>query len=77
MSDGTEPPDEGEAPPGMPWWVKVIGIAVLAILLLALAITLIGGGRHGPGLHGSSAAEWRLSSAGADQEGGWREVSVG
>jgi hypothetical protein len=37
--------------PGTPRWVKVIGIVLLAVLLLALAVTVIGGGQHGPGMH--------------------------
>jgi hypothetical protein len=42
--------------PGTPRWVKVIGIVLLGVLLLALAVTVIGGGQHGPGMHSGTGA---------------------
>lgn len=36
--------------PGMPRWVKVSAIVVLALILL-FAIALLAGGNHGPGRH--------------------------
>jgi hypothetical protein len=39
-------------PPGMPRWVKIAGIVVLALVLLFLVLELTGvGGDHGPGRH--------------------------
>ena len=55
MADETGRPDETERP-ATPWWVKVIGIAVLIVLILAVVILLLGGGQHGPGMHGSALA---------------------
>jgi hypothetical protein len=34
--------------------VKVIGVAILVVLVLAAIIAVVGGGQHGPGMHGSS-----------------------
>jgi hypothetical protein len=38
--------------PPTPWWVKVIGIGLLILIILA-AIALVVGGEHGPGMHGA------------------------
>lgn len=57
MANHTPPPEPrgaSEGYPGTPRWVKVIGIAVLAILLLAAFIVVTGlGGPHGPQRHGA------------------------
>ena len=38
--------------PGMPRWVKLFGIIVVALVLLMLFVILAGiGGPHGPGRH--------------------------
>ena len=37
--------------PGTPRWVKVFGIIVIVVVLLAVAVMFIGGGEHGPGRH--------------------------
>lgn len=42
--------------PTTPWWVKVIGVAILVVLILAAIVLVVGGGQHGPGMHGSSGA---------------------
>jgi hypothetical protein len=55
MADETGRPDAGERP-ATPWWVKVIGLAILVVLILAAIILVVGGGQHGPGMHGSSGA---------------------
>lgn len=39
------------APPGMPRWVKVFGIVVLALILFAIMIATGIGGHHGPRRH--------------------------
>jgi hypothetical protein len=45
-----------QAPPGMPRWVTVAGIVVLALISLFLVLRLAGlGGDHGPGRHLSPA----------------------
>lgn len=43
------------APPGMPRWVKVSGLVVLAVLVVLVVIMLLAGGEHGPGLHTGAA----------------------
>jgi hypothetical protein len=37
--------------PGTPRWVKVAGIAVLVLVLLAAVVLVASGGQHGPGRH--------------------------
>ena len=37
--------------PGTPRWVKAIGIAIIAVLVLAAVVTVVGEGQHGPGMH--------------------------
>lgn len=52
--------------PPTPWWVKVIGIAIVVLVALALVVFLVSGGRHGPGIHGgreSMAASTFLGEA--------------
>ncbi|HET6405521.1 MAG TPA: hypothetical protein VFH78_12815 [Candidatus Thermoplasmatota archaeon] len=57
--------------PGMPRWVKITGIALLVILLIAFALVALGiGGPHGPGRHGGAAQggeDAGASSAGRDE----------
>jgi hypothetical protein len=55
MADETGRPDASQRP-DTPWWVKVIGVALLVVIILAAIILVVGGGQHGPGMHGSSAA---------------------
>jgi hypothetical protein len=41
-----------EAPPGVPWWVKAFGIAIVAIaLVIGLLMATGHAGEHGPGRH--------------------------
>lgn len=52
MSHPLPPPDTGR-PPGVPRWVKILGLAVLLLLLVVLVAMVLGvGGEHGPGRHG-------------------------
>jgi hypothetical protein len=54
--------------PGTPRWVKVFGIVLIVVVLLAIATMLIGG-EHGPGRHAASGDPGGLipsSSAVAD-----------
>jgi hypothetical protein len=51
MADEPERPDAMK-PPATPWWVKVIGIGLLVILIVAAVVFVVGGGQHGPGMHG-------------------------
>lgn len=44
-------PGQAEPYPGMPRWVKIGGIVILALLLLAIAAAALLGGDHGPGRH--------------------------
>jgi hypothetical protein len=41
-----------DSPGGLPRWVWVSGIIVAIVVLTMIAIVLIGGGGHGPRLHG-------------------------
>ena len=37
---------------GLPRWAKIIGIVLIIIVLAFIAMTIIGGGEHGPWQHG-------------------------
>lgn len=43
-------PDRG-APPGTPFWVKLCGAFVLALIVLVAVMLVFGGGTHGPVRH--------------------------
>ncbi|MCA1702942.1 MAG: hypothetical protein LC808_06600 [Actinobacteria bacterium] len=62
--------DEG-SPPGLPRWLKVSGIVVILLILLALAASFVFGIQHGPRLHAPTgdAAETAMSHAEGHQEG--------
>src|SRR5829696_10404375 len=45
----------GAGRPGMPRWVKTLGIVAAALLLLLLIVMLASGGQHGPGRHRPSS----------------------
>lgn len=61
QSRASGPGDPGMAPDhrpgeGMPRWVKVSGLVVLLVAVLAVILLLLGGpGDHGPGRHGLAA----------------------
>lgn len=38
-------------PPGMPRWVKVLGLVLVVLLVLGGGVMLLAGGDHGPGRH--------------------------
>ena len=40
----------GDAP-GIPRWVKITGLVLVALLLLIGAVMVLSGGQHGPGRH--------------------------
>jgi hypothetical protein len=42
-----------ERRPATPLWVKAIGLGILIVLVLAAVILIVGGGKHGPGMHGA------------------------
>lgn len=52
----------GGTPPGMPRWVKVLAIVVLAAVLVSVVIMLVVDGEHGPGIHGAVDRSGILSS---------------
>jgi plastocyanin len=52
--DGAERESEPHVPPGMPRWVKAVGLVVGIGILLVILLQLVGGGEHGPGRHGAS-----------------------
>ncbi len=49
------PRSQDTAPPGMPRWVKIFLIVVVA-LAVAFVVTRLLGVEHGPGLHGGGGA---------------------
>ena len=59
--------------PGTPRWVKVTGIVVGILVLLAVILMLVTGGRHGPGRHilsgdaGGDTPPARVSEDGVQQ----------
>ena len=56
MADQSGGPEANHRP-STPWWVKAIGMAILVVLILAAIVMVVGGGRHGPGLHAPSGTE--------------------
>ena len=40
-----------EEPPGMPRWVKLMGVAVVVLVMVAVLAMMLLGGDHGPGRH--------------------------
>lgn len=51
MIEPPAPPDRNR-PPGVPGWLRLLIVAGLLILLVAVAVTLLTGGGHGPAMHG-------------------------
>lgn len=52
-----------ESPPGIPRWVKVVGIVVAVVALLVVVMLLVGGGGgHGPQRHGGAGGQAPPSS---------------
>lgn len=47
------PPAPGQGPPPMPRWVKILGLILVAILLIAGLVMLLSGDEHGPRRHGA------------------------
>lgn len=37
--------------PGVPGWVKVLGISLAVLVVVILLVMVISGGQHGPGRH--------------------------
>jgi len=56
MEDG----EAGAAPPGVPRWVKLLGLVLLLVLLVLAGGHLLGDGvgpgQHGPGQYGAPAS---------------------
>jgi hypothetical protein len=40
-----------DQPPGMPRWVKLMGIALVVLVVAMVVAMLVLGGDHGPGRH--------------------------
>ncbi|HEX9635159.1 MAG TPA: hypothetical protein VGB34_06735 [Candidatus Limnocylindria bacterium] len=40
--------------PGTPGWVKAFGIIAIALIIVVIAVQLLFGVQHGPGLHAPS-----------------------
>jgi uncharacterized cupredoxin-like copper-binding protein len=70
MADSSPDPTMAQRP-GIPRWVKVIGIVLLAVVVLALVVMFVGGGQHGPGMHAGSGggSPSPSSTAGATADG--------
>src|SRR5215211_3684459 len=63
--DDGSPVYERESDTGIPRWVKVGGIVLIVLGLLAMVVMLLSGGGHGPGRHGGDPA--RTPSVGVTQ----------
>ena len=50
MDDTTRDPATRQKP-GTPRWVKAFGIVLMIAIILAVAVIVVGDGRHGPGIH--------------------------
>lgn len=65
--DGTVSETGGRRSPstGMPRWVRVFGITVLALLLVMVAVMLLSGSQHGPARHTSAdgLGDWSPGAA--------------
>jgi hypothetical protein len=50
--------DDRESAPGIPRWVKVVGIVLAVVALLVVVMLFVGGGDggHGPRRHGAGSA---------------------
>ena len=55
---------DSESPPGVPRWVKILGIVTTIVILLAIVAMILVGGEHGPGrhLHGAHAAASQVTA---------------
>lgn len=42
---------DSESPPGVPRWVKVFGVVTVIVILLAIVVMILAGGKHGSGRH--------------------------
>jgi hypothetical protein len=70
-SGGVRDPQASRAhedePPGMPRWVKVLGLVLLAVLLAGVLAMLVGDGDHGPCRHGARGPGGAVSPVAAWQ----------
>jgi hypothetical protein len=41
-----------DGPPGVPPWVKLLGVGALVVVIVLVLAMLLVGGEHGPGMHG-------------------------
>lgn len=48
----SEDPHRSVEPPGMPRWVKGLVIGLVVVVALVILVMVLGGGQHGPGMHG-------------------------
>jgi hypothetical protein len=63
----------GPPPPGLPRWLKTLGIVVAAVVVVALIVSLVTGTEHGPGLHESWVAVL-LGRSSNDNSGSFRPL---
>lgn len=56
MNDAERETQSSSGPPGLPRWVKVWGVIVAVLVVVAIAVLLFSGGEHGPGRHGAVGA---------------------
>ncbi len=55
MTDSSRHPSNDAAPdshPGLPRWVKLLGIGAAVVVIVLVVAMLLVGGQHGPGMHG-------------------------
>jgi hypothetical protein len=60
VGDGGHPLD-GPNSAGVPRWVKVFGLVLAVLVVLAALVMLLSGGAHGPGRHLSLALSGAVS----------------
>lgn len=58
--------DDG-SPPGMPRWVKVVGLVMVVVALVLVAVFLLGG-EHGPARHASAGDTGGVAAPAAAQD---------
>jgi hypothetical protein len=55
MTENAPGPTAGKAPhghPGLPRWAKMLAIGAVVAVIVTVAVMLLAGGEHGPGMHG-------------------------
>lgn len=54
MTENAPDPTTGKAPhghPGLPRWAKMLAFGAVVVVIAVVAVMLLAGGEHGPGMH--------------------------